>query len=314
MTFRRAEEGQGRPEATTGRIKRRLALALITIIGGSAVLLGLSLGFGATPATAHSVVEEAAQLPSRNHSTTRIFIVTSPTAPAKPTGPTAPTKPSDNSVTVDVGGKPSQSISILLMITVLSVAPSVLLMVTSFTKIFVVLSLTRNALGLSNVPPNQVLAGLSLFLSLFIMGPILEAVNKSGIQPYLNGTKDRALAWKDGTAPLREFMLAHTRPQEIALMLRAGHLPNPTDKSQIELTTMIPAFVLSELRAAMIIGFVVYVPFVIIDLVVSSSLMSLGMMMLPPVSIALPFKLLLFVLVDGWGLIITNLVQSYRTG
>lgn len=312
MTFRRAGEGQGRPEATTGRHRHRfsrgLMLALVTVLGGSAILLGVSLGFGTSSASALTPV---AHVDTSAHSVTRIFIVTSPTAPAQPTAPWAP---STGSVTVDVGGKPSQSISILLMITVLSVAPSVLLMVTSFTKIFVVLSLTRNALGLSNVPPNQVLAGLSLFLSLFIMGPVLEAVNKSGIQPYLNGTKDRALAWKDGSAPLRDFMMAHTRPQEIALMLRAGHLPNPTDKAQLELTTIIPAFVLSELRAAMIIGFVVYVPFVIIDLVVSSSLMSLGMMMLPPVSIALPFKLLLFVLVDGWGLIITNLVQSYRTG
>ncbi len=236
------------------------------------------------------------------------------TAPAGPDGPIKPTSPAGPTIGVDIGTKPSQSVNILLLITVLSVAPSLLLMVTSFTKIFIVLSLTRNALGLTNVPPNQVLAGLSLFLSLFVMGPVLEKVNKLGIQPYLKGTKQRDLAWKDGTRPLREFMLAHTRPQEIALMLRAGNLPNPTDKSRLELTTIIPAFVLSELRAAMIIGFIVYVPFVIIDLVVSSSLMSLGMMMLPPVSVSLPFKLLLFVLVDGWGMVITSLVQSYHTG
>jgi flagellar biosynthesis protein FliP len=143
---------------------------------------------------------------------------------------------------------------------------------------------------------------------------VLSKVNKLGIQPYLHGTKSRTVAWHDGMAPLRQFMMAHTRPQEIALMLRAGHLPNPSDKSKLELTTIIPAFVLSELRGAMIIGFVVFIPFVIIDLVVSSTLMSLGMMMLPPVSVSLPFKLLLFVLVDGWGLIVTSLVQSYRTG
>jgi flagellar biosynthetic protein FliP len=237
-----------------------------------------------------------------------------PTAPATPTPPSAPKGSSGGDISVNVGTKPSQSVNILLLITVLSVAPSLLLLVTSFTKIFVVLSLTRNALGLTTVPPNQVLAGLSLFLSLFVMGPVLKRVNALGIQPYLHGTKSRDAAWADGTKPLREFMLAHTRPQEIALMLRAGQLPNPPDKSKLELTTIIPAFVLSELRAAMIIGFVVYVPFVIIDLVVSSSLMSLGMMMLPPVSVSLPFKLLLFVLVDGWGLIITALVQSYHTG
>lgn len=243
--------------------------------------------------------------------------LTPPTDPAKPSAPTPPSDgtPDDSGkVTVDVGGKPSQSITILLLVTVISIAPSLLLLVTSFTKIFVVLSLTRNALGLQNVPPNQVLAGLSLFLSLFVMGPVLSKVNSAGIQPYLNGTLDRAHAWAAGTQPLRDFMLAHTRPDEIALMLRAGHLPNPPTKDGLELTTIIPAFVLSELRAAMIIGFVIFVPFVIIDLVVSSSLMSLGMMMLPPVSVSLPFKLLLFVLVDGWGLIVTSLVQSYHTG
>jgi flagellar biosynthetic protein FliP len=239
-----------------------------------------------------------------------------------PTGPTAPTPPAAPSVstskpgtvTVDVGGKPSQSITILMLVTVLAVAPSLLLLVTSFTKIFVVLSLTRNALGLQSVPPNQVLAGLSLFLSLFVMGPVLEKVYKLGIHPYLNGTLTRDSAWTAGIKPLRDFMLGHTRPQEIALILRAGNLPNPANKSKLELTTIIPAFVLSELRSAMIIGFIIYVPFVIIDLVVSSSLMSLGMMMLPPVTVSLPFKLLLFVLVDGWGLIITALVQSYRPG
>jgi flagellar biosynthesis protein FliP len=146
------------------------------------------------------------------------------------------------------------------------------------------------------------------------MEPVLRKVNKLGIQPYLHGAKTRGQAWADGIRPLREFMLAHTRPEEIALMLRAGGMPNPASPEKLQLTTIIPAFVLSELRAAMIIGFIVYIPFVIIDLVVSSSLMSLGMMMLPPVSVSLPFKLLLFVLVDGWGLIVTSLVQSYHTG
>jgi len=218
-------------------------------------------------------------------------------------------------VTVHVGGnKPSSSVTVLLAITLLAVAPSLLLLVTSFTKIFVVLSLTRNALGLQSVPPNQVLAGLSLFLSMFVMGPVISKVNRLGLQPYLHGTKSRSQAWTDGIKPLRDFMLAHTRPQEIALMLRAGHRPNPASTAKLDLTTIIPAFVLSELRSAMIIGFVVFIPFLIIDLVVSSSLMSLGMMMLPPVSVSLPFKLLLFVLVDGWGLIVTSLVQSYHTG
>ncbi|MCW2525140.1 MAG: flagellar biosynthetic protein FliP, partial [Frankiales bacterium] len=209
--------------------------------------------------------------------------------------------------------KPSQSVTILILLTVLSVEPSIVLLMTSFTKIFMVLSLTRNALGLTSVPPNQVLAGLSLFLSVFIMGPTLKAVNAAGVQPYLKGTKTQSVAFNDGIAPLKTFMLHHTRTEEIALMLRAGHLPNPPTPDKIDLPTLIPAFVLSEMRSAMIIGFVIYIPFLIIDMVVSSSLMSLGMMMLPPVTVSLPFKMLLFVLVDGWGLIITSLVHSYQT-
>jgi flagellar biosynthetic protein FliP len=244
--------------------------------------------------------------------------ITVPSAPKAPVPPSAPSGPASDSTTpdvsVNVGNKPSSSLNILLVITVLAVAPSLLLLVTSFTKIFVVLSLTRNALGLTSVPPNQVLAGLSLFLSMFVMGPVLSKVNSVGIQPYLAGTKSRAQAWSDGVEPLRHFMLAHTRPQEIALMLRAADQPNPPDHTHLALTTLIPAFVLSELRSAMIIGFVIFIPFVIIDIVVSSSLMSLGMMMLPPVSVALPFKLLLFVLVDGWGMIVSTVVQSYRGG
>jgi flagellar biosynthetic protein FliP len=315
----RATDGHGRPEVSTGRTPFRIGLLLLGLLG-AVWLIGT---YTAQPASAAPVAQPATQLVS-----SRVVLASPPAAAAQhgqllaaaPTPPTPPTNPeqpksaNDGSVSVNVGTKPSQSVSILLLITVLSVAPSLLLLVTSFTKIFIVLSLTRNALGLQSVPPNQVLAGLSLFLSLFVMGPVLTKVNKLGIQPYLHGTKSRSVAWADGVKPLREFMLAHTRPQEIALMLRAGHLPNPSDKSKLELTTIIPAFVLSELRAAMIIGFVIYVPFVIIDLVVSSSLMSLGMMMLPPVSVSLPFKLLLFVLVDGWGLIITSLVQSYHTG
>jgi flagellar biosynthetic protein FliP len=239
-----------------------------------------------------------------------------PSGPSEPTAPTAPTvsgAPGDGSISVNVGGKPSTSITIMLLLTVVSVAPSLLLLMTSFTKIFVVLSITRNALGLTTVPPNQVLAGLSLFVSLFVMGPVFTKVNSAGIQPYLAGTKTRETAFNDGMAPLRTFMLQHTRSDEIALMLRAAHLPNPAGSSSVGLTTLIPAFVLSELRAAMIIGFVIYIPFLIIDMVVSSSLMSLGMMMLPPVTVSLPFKLLLFVLVDGWGLVINALVASYRT-
>ncbi|WP_396134766.1 flagellar type III secretion system pore protein FliP [Cellulomonas sp. ATA003] len=239
-----------------------------------------------------------------------------PAAPTAPADPAAPTGP-DPSVTVDlngVNGTPSSSIVVLLALTVLSVAPALLLMMTSFTKIFVVLALTRNALGLTGVPPNQILAGLALFLSLFIMAPVVTQVNDLGLQPYLDGTLSFTQAVETGLVPLREFMLAQTRQEDLALMTRAADLPNPEDAAAVPTLTLIPAFMLSELRSAFIIGFVIFVPFLVIDLVVSAALMSMGMMMLPPVMVSLPFKLLLFVLVDGWGLIVTALVGSYGTG
>jgi flagellar biosynthesis protein FliP len=182
---------------------------------------------------------------------------------------------------------------------------------TSFTKIFVVLALTRNALGLTGVPPNQILAGLALFLSIFIMSPVLADVNTIGLQPYLDGSLTFTQAVEAGVAPLREFMLGQTREEDLALMTRAADLPNPESPEAVPTLTLIPAFMLSELRSAFVIGFVIFVPFLVIDLVVSSALMAMGMMMLPPVMVSLPFKLLLFVLVDGWGLIVTALVGSY---
>ncbi len=211
-----------------------------------------------------------------------------------------------------VGDKPSSSVLALLGLTVLAVAPALLLMCTSFTKIIVVLSLTRNALGLQSVPPNQVLAGLALFLSLFVMGPVVQQVNHLGIQPYIHGEKNFSQAYDAGVKPLRTFMLAHTRQDQLALMVSASKQTRPASPTDVTMSTLVPAFILSELRSAFIIGFVIFVPFLIIDIVVSASLMSLGMMMLPPVMISLPFKLLLFVLMNGWGLIVTALVTSYR--
>jgi flagellar biosynthetic protein FliP len=240
-------------------------------------------------------------------------------APVDPTPPAAPTvSPSGGSINFNIdgtnpdGSRPATSLVIVLGLTLLSVAPAVLLLCTSFTKIFIVLGITRNALGLTSTPPNQVLAGLALFLSLFIMGPTVSAMNEQGVQPFLRGDKTQSEAFADGVQPLREFMYTTTRPDEIALLVKVSGQEQPASPDDVELTTLIPAFVLSELRAAFIIGFVIFIPFLIIDMVVSASLMSLGMMMLPPVTVALPFKLLLFVLVNGWGLIITALVASYR--
>jgi len=289
---------------------------LLVLLALACGLLGAGLLSGAGAAGAAPLPAGVAQHSNASTlalpATADLQLLVPKLAPAGPTAPAGPKAPT-GTVNLDINPKPSTSVSILLLLTLLSVAPSILLLMTSFTKIFVVLGLTRNALGLNGVPPNQVLAGLSLFLSLFIMSPVVKKVNAQGVQPYLHNTKSQSAAFRDGIAPIREFMLAHTRSEEIALMLRAGHLPNPPTPDKLELTTLIPAFVLSELRSAMIIGFVVYIPFLIIDMVVSSSLMSLGMMMLPPVSVSLPFKLLLFVLVDGWGLIINALVTSYNT-
>ena len=230
----------------------------------------------------------------------------------------AATPPADDgggSVTINgIDGTPSASITTLLGITVLSVAPALLLMMSSFTKIFVVLALTRNALSLPSIPPNQVLAGLSLFLTLFIMWPVLTDINAIAVTPFVEGRIDFSQAFDVAQVPLKEWMLGYTREEDIALMHRAAQMDNPADPSSVPLYTLVPAFMISELKAAFLIGFVVFVPFLVIDLVVASALMSMGMMMLPPVMISLPFKILLFLLVDGWGLVVTALVQSYGSG
>jgi flagellar biosynthetic protein FliP len=235
-----------------------------------------------------------------------------PSAPAAPIGPTAAPVAGVTVGINGIDGTPSSSIIVLVAITLLSVAPSLLLMTTSFTKVFVVLVLTRNALGLQGTPPTQVLAGLSLFLSLFIMGPVLGQMNDQGIQPYIHGEMTFGQGLDAAVVPLKGFMLEHTRESDIALMTRAADTPNPNTKADVSMTTLMPAFMLSELRSAFIIGFVIFVPFLVIDLVVSGALMSMGMMMLPPVMVSLPFKLLLFVLVDGWTLVITALIGSYH--
>jgi flagellar biosynthetic protein FliP len=276
-------------------------IAVVTLGAASPALAAESGTVGAAPVAAASPAPTPK--PLRN-----------PVSPVKPVSPTVSPAPTPPSVNIDLGdaGKPNSSLTIILAITLLSVAPALLLMMTSFTKIVVVLSLARNALGLQGVPPNQVLAGLALFLSLFVMGPVLSQVNDAGVQPYLHGQKTTSQAFTDGVAPLRTFMLDHTRSDELSMLTKVAHRDLPADRSAVPLTTLIPAFVLSELKSAFIIGFVIFIPFLVIDLVVSAALMSMGMMMLPPVMVSLPFKLLLFVLVDGWALIITALVQSYH--
>ncbi|WP_460460863.1 flagellar type III secretion system pore protein FliP [Angustibacter peucedani] len=287
------------------RARAAALLLLLALLGAAAVALSQPAAAAAPTAVTSSA--RSASLVAAVHTST-----------TKPSGPKAPTTPSAGGINIQIGGtgeggkKPSSSIVIILAVTALSVAPALLLLTTSFTKIFVVLGITRNALGLQTTPPNQVLAGLALFLTLFVMSPVLTKVNHDGVQPYLKGDKSQSQAFNDGVKPLKTFMVSKTRPEELALITKAAGLPKPKNAATVPLTTLVPAFVLSELRSAFVIGFLIFVPFLIIDLVVSAVLMSMGMMMLPPVTVSLPFKLLLFVLVDGWGLIVQSLVASYR--
>ncbi|WP_052466521.1 flagellar type III secretion system pore protein FliP [Mobilicoccus massiliensis] len=201
--------------------------------------------------------------------------------------------------------------TIIVLMTVLSIAPSILLLMTSFTKIAVVLALTRQAMGTPTIPPNQVIAGVALFLSLFVMGPVIGQVNEQAVQPYTKGSITMTEAFERGEAPLRTFMLKQTGKDELQAMVTMSGQQQPADPKDVEFTTLVPAFVLSELKTAFIIGFVIFVPFLVIDLVVASVLMAMGMMMLPPIMISMPFKILLFIMVDGWSLITTALVSGY---
>lgn len=214
--------------------------------------------------------------------------------------------------TIERPAQPSRTLGILVGLTVLAVAPSLVVLMTSFTRMVVVLSLARNALGLQSIPPNQVIAGLALFLSLFVMAPTIKAVNDEAWQPYQRGELTQSQALQAAEKPIKTFMLGNTRRAELDLMVKLSGSERPEDPMKVSLITLIPAFVLSELKAAFIIGLVVLLPFVVIDLVVGSGLMSLGMMMLPPVFVSLPFKILLFVMVDGWALIAQALVANYR--
>lgn len=235
-----------------------------------------------------------------------------PTDPVAPTAPVAPAVPGDGNVDISIGdGSPSSSITLILAVTVLSVAPSVLLLATSFTKIIVVLGLTRNALGLPSSPPNQVLTGIALFLTLFVMGPVFSDINDVALRPYMDGAMTVAQAYDAGVVPLREFLLGNTREDELQLMIGLSGEEAPATPQEVSMTTLIPAFVLSELKSAFIIGLVVFIPFLVLDMLVSATLMAMGMMMVPPTIVSLPFKLLLFVVVDGWALITTALVGSY---
>jgi len=225
--------------------------------------------------------------------------------------------PSLPNISLNIGGNAEQGkaatvVQLLLILTVLSLAPAILMMVTSFTRIIIVLSLVRNALGVQQMPSNQIIIGLALFLTFFIMAPVWQQVNEEALKPYyedrINGEEALALA----STPVKNFMLKQTREKDLALFVKLSKEKRPEKPMDITLPVLIPAFVISELKTAFQIGFLIFLPFFIIDIVVASILLSMGMMMLPPIMISLPFKLLLFVLVDGWYLIVESLVRSFK--
>ncbi|AMO84703.1 flagellar biosynthetic protein FliP [Solibacillus kalamii] len=208
-------------------------------------------------------------------------------------------------------GNVSTSVTLLFLLTVLSLAPSLLILMTSFARIVIVLSFTRTALATNQMPPNQVIIGLALFLTFFIMAPTFQQVNEQALQPLFDEEINLEEAYDRATIPFKQFMAQHTRQKDLELFIEYNQAEYPDSIEEIPMTLLVPAFALSEIKTAFQMGFMIFIPFLVIDMVVASTLMSMGMMMLPPVMISLPFKILLFVLVDGWYLVMKSLLQSF---
>jgi len=218
---------------------------------------------------------------------------------------------------IEKGGDPgdvSVLLQIVFLLTVLTLAPAILILMTSFTRLAIVFSFLRQAVGTQQTPSNQIIAGLALFLTFFIMMPVWQKINNNALQPYLNEEISQEIALKAAINPVRNFMLKQTREKDLALFVKMGKINKPKNEEDIPTMILIPAFVISELKTAFIIGLLLFVPFLIIDMVVASVLLSMGMMMLPPIMVSLPFKLMLFVLVDGWNIIIGSLLKSFVGG
>jgi flagellar biosynthesis protein FliP len=217
-------------------------------------------------------------------------------------------------VTLGDGKQPigASALSMLLLITVLSLAPAILVLMTSFTRIVIVLGFVRTSLGTQQMPPNQVLIGLALFMTLFIMAPTLSTLNETALKPYLAGKISQTEALQKASIPMKDFMYKHTREKDLLLFMNYTKTAKPASYQDIPITVLVPAYAISELKTAFQMGFMIFIPFLIIDMVVASTLMAMGMMMLPPVMISLPFKILLFVLVDGWYLVVKSLLTSFN--
>ena len=203
------------------------------------------------------------------------------------------------------------TIRILLMLTVLTLAPALLILMTSFTRIIVVLSFLRQALGTQQMPPNQLLVGLALFITFFLMSPAFVEINNKAVKPFMDGQIGREVALQEALLPLRKFMFNQTRDEDLGLFVKLSGAEQPRTRADVSTMVLVPAFVISELKTAFMIGFIIYLPFLIIDMVIASVLMAMGMMMLPPVVISLPFKVMLFVLIDGWNLLVGSIVKSF---
>ena len=294
--------------AQTRSLVRRLVLAILMTVG-----IGTAFASGTAFVADRIAAPEIPEIPEIPDVSDPFDRPAGTTSPADATG-TGGDDAADASIAVNfpnVTEDSSNSVVIILLLTVLSIAPSLLVLCTSFTRIVIVLSLTRNALGLPTVPPQQVVVGLSLFLTLFVMGPTLTEMKEVALDPLLAGELTTGQALDAAQDPLRVFLMKHTREGELELFLDASNTPTPIARDEVPLNALVPAFVLSELKSGFIIGFVIFVPFLIIDLVVSAVLMGLGMMMLPPSFVSLPFKLLLFVMLDGWMLVVGTLLTSY---
>ncbi|MCK2156916.1 MULTISPECIES: flagellar type III secretion system pore protein FliP [Exiguobacterium] len=218
----------------------------------------------------------------------------------------------ENLISLDTPSGTATSVKLLVLLTLLSLAPSLLILMTCFTRVIVVLSFVRSALGTQQTPPNQLLVGLALFITLFVMAPVLTELNTTALQPYMDEKISQDEAFDQAGGTMKRFMSQYTRSNDLELFLKYGNYDKPEKVEDIPLVALVPAYAISELKTAFQIGFMIFIPFLVIDMVVSSVLMSMGMMMLPPVMIALPFKLLLFILVDGWHLIVESLLVSMR--
>lgn len=258
-----------------------------------------------------------------NDDTLDDILTSEPTAPSEPIpsedgtptpiqAPTAPEVGTPEEPGGDTAATEDSAISIIVVLTALALVPTILIVATSFTRIVIVLGLTRNALGLQGVPPNQVIIGLAVFLTLFVMAPTLSEANDAALQPYLDGEIEFSEAYDRGVEPFREFMFAQVREDDLAMFIAMSPDEPPATPDEVAITTLAPAFIVSELRAAFIIGFIIFIPFLVVDMIVSATLMAMGMVMLPPVVISLPFKILLFVMVDGWFLLVPTLLRSFE--